>query len=202
MRYPKGYVGRDHETIGSDILAVLAILKMPEHVLGAEEVAKLTAVDPAKWYPVEWLIELMDKIDRHVGHYGLLRMGRMLFKLSHEEKARGTLKSARDLIYALDGMYHRANRGVGIGGWKVLKFEQGYAELEKTTPHHCAMEQGILSAAFSVVGCPVMVSQRECFRAGASACLYTLTSSVTDERWSGPNAADDRRAQNVGERPS
>jgi hypothetical protein len=189
MRRPKGYVGRDHETIGSDLLAVLAILKMPEQVLGAEEVEKLTAVEPNKWYPVGWMLELMAKLDERVGHYGLVRMGRMLFKLSHEEKVRASAKSARDIVYALDGMYRHANRGGGIGGWKVLKFESGYAELEKTTPHHCAMEQGLISAAFSVVGCPVMVSQSECFRTGASACLYTLSSSVTDERWGGIDAA-------------
>src|SRR5580704_2713856 len=99
MRHPKGYLGRDHETIGSDILAVLAILKMPEHVLGAEEVKRLTAVDPAKWYPIGWLLDLMDKLDQQVGHYGLVRMGRMLFKLSHEEKVRAVAKSARDIIY-------------------------------------------------------------------------------------------------------
>jgi hypothetical protein len=202
MRRPKGYVGRDHETIGSDILAVLAILKMPEHVLGADEVKRLTAVDPAGWYPIEWLLDLMDRLDKQVGHYGLLRMGRMLFKLSHEDNLRaGGPRSARDLVYALDGMYHHANRGVGIGGWKVLKFEQGSAELEKTTPHHCVMEQGLLSAAFSAVGCPVMVSQRECFRTGASACLYTLSSTVTDETWSGIDAAGDRRAEKAGQRP-
>jgi hypothetical protein len=43
-------------------------------------------------------------------------------------------------------MYHHANRGTGIGGWKVLRFDAGYAELEKMTPHHCVMEQGILSS--------------------------------------------------------
>ena len=29
----------------------------------------------------------------------------------------------------------------------MLGFEPGKAELEKTTPHHCVMEEGIFSAA-------------------------------------------------------
>ena len=34
-RKPRGYLGKGHETIGSDILAVMQMLKMPEQVLGA-----------------------------------------------------------------------------------------------------------------------------------------------------------------------
>jgi hypothetical protein len=97
-------------------------------------------------------------------------------------------RSAADVIYGIDGMYHHANRGSAIGGWKVLRFDPGYAELEKTTPHHCVMEQGILSGALAAVKCPGIVSQKQCFRQGADACLYVISSSFTDERWSGGGA--------------
>jgi len=184
-RKPKGYLGVNHETIGSDILAVYQILKMPEQVLGQDEAQRLAAVNPEAWYPIEWLLELMDKLDRHVGHYGLMRMGRTLFKLSHQERVTQVAKCARDIIYGIDGMYHHANRGRQIGGWRVLKFDPGDAELEKTTPHHCVMEQGILAEALSAVGCPGIVSQRQCFRQGADCCIYTITSSFVDARWAG-----------------
>lgn len=183
-RRPRGYVGRDHETIGSDIIAVYRILKLPEQVLGVAEVARLKAVDPTRWYPIEWLLELMEKLDASLGHYGLLRMGRTLFDLSHRERVVSTARSASDIIHGIDGMYHHANRGQGIGGWKVVRFEPGFAELEKTTPHHCVMEQGILSAGLAAVGCPGLISQRECFRQGADACVYTISSSFVDARWS------------------
>ncbi len=185
MRRPKGYVGRGHETLGADLLAILSILKMPEQVLGVDEVKRLAAVEPGQWYPIEWLLDLMETLDKQVGRYGLLQMGRALFKLSHEEGVRAHVTSARDLLDGIDAMYHRNNRGSGIGGWKVLTFAPGSAEVEKTTPHHCAMEQGLLSAAFAVIGCPVSVSQPACFREGAPACLYAITSTVTDERWTG-----------------
>jgi hypothetical protein len=115
-------------------------------------------------------------------------MGRTLFTMSHEERVKTVAKSARDIIYGIDGMYHHANRGTQIGGWKVTRFEPGYAELEKTTPHHCVMEQGILTQALTAVGCPGIVSQLGCFRKGADRCTYTVTSSFTDERWSGAPA--------------
>ena len=184
-RRPRGYLGKGHETIGSDILAVLQILKMPEQVLGAEEVRKLSAVRMDGWYPIEWLLDLMDKVDKELGQYGLLQMGRRLFALSHEERLVQVARSAADVIYGIDGMYHHANRGSGIGGWKVLRFDPGYAELEKTTPHHCVMEQGILSGALAAVKCPGIVSQKQCFRQGADSCLYVVSSSFTDERWFG-----------------
>ncbi len=187
-RKPRGYVGTGHETIGSDILSVLQILKMPDQVLGADEVRKLAQVEMDGWYPIEWLLDLMDKVDKELGHYGLLQMGRRLFALSHEERLVQVARSAADVIYGIDGMYHHANRGTAIGGWKVLRFDAGYAELEKTTPHHCVMEQGILSGALSAVKCPGIVSQKQCFRQGADACLYVISSSFTDERWYGNRA--------------
>jgi len=184
-RRPRGYTGRQHETIGSDILSVLRVLKLPEQVLGAEACRRLKDVTPSGWYPIELLLDMMDQLDRSVGHYGLLRMGRTLFDMSHKERVLQVATAARDIIEGIDGMYHHANRGVGIGGWKVLRFEPGYAELEKTTPHHCVMEQGILSAGLAAVGCPGLVSQRQCFRNGADTCVYTISSSFTDEKWFG-----------------
>ena len=188
-RKPRGYIGKGHETIGSDIISVMQILKMPEQVLGAEEVKKLARVEMDGWYPIEWLLDLMEKVDKELGHYGLLQMGRKLFALSHEERLIQVARSAADVIYGIDGMYHHANRGVGIGGWKVLRFDPGYAELEKTTPHHCVMEQGSLSGALAAVKCPGIVSQKQCFRQGADACLYVISSSFTDERWFGNRVA-------------
>jgi hypothetical protein len=183
-RRPRGYRGVDHETVGSDLVSILHCLKFPEQVLGADEFARLKQVDPSGWYPIQWLLDLMDTLGARVGHYGLIAMGRSLFKLSHEEQAKKVLKSAHDVIHGLDGMYHHANRGTDIGGWKVVRFQKGLAELEKTTPHHCVMEQGILSAAFDMVGCPAMITQPECFRSGAELCRYSITSVVTDQRWS------------------
>ena len=112
-------------------------------------------------------------------------MGRTLFKLSHEKRVLESAKSARDILYGLDAMYHFANRGERIGGWAVTAFEPGHAVLEKTTPHHCMMEQGLLSAALAAVGCPSSVEQPRCFRTGSDACVFEITSTVTDERWSG-----------------
>ena len=185
IRRPRGYAGIDHQTIGSDILSVFRILKLPEQVLGPEAAKKIAEIDPDGWYPIGQLLELMDKLDHDLGHYGLLQMGRMIFKLSHQERVLEVAKSARDIVYGIDGMYRHANRGRNIGGWKVTRFEPGYAELEKNTPHHCVMEQGILSAALSAVGCPGTVDQRECFRKGADLCIYTISSAYTDQRWYG-----------------
>jgi hypothetical protein len=184
-RLPKGYVGQRHETLGSDILAVVKILKLPDQVLGAEEANKLSRVDPNGWYPIAWLLDLMDKLEAHVGRYALLRMGRTLFDLSHRERVVEVARSARDIVYGIDEMYHYANRGVGIGGWKVVRFDAGHAELEKNTPHHCVMEQGILTEALFAVGCPSNVEQKGCFRDGAGQCTFIVTSSFTDERWWG-----------------
>jgi hypothetical protein len=176
-RRPRGYLGADHVTIGSDILAVLAVLKFPDHLLGAAEANKLRGVSPNEWYPIAWLLDLMEAIDQHVGHHGLLQMGRALFKLSHEQRVLKVARSARDILYGIDGMYRVANRGDRIGGWQVLVFQPGRAELDKTTPHHCVMEQGLLTGALNAVGCHGLVSQQQCFRQGADSCVYTVTAS-------------------------
>lgn len=161
------------------------MLKLPEQVLGEVEAQRLKAVQPDRWYPIEWLLSLMKVVDEKFGFYGLVGLGRRVFKESHEKKARDQLKSGRDLVYGIDSMYHTTNRGADIGGWHVRKFELGYAELEKTTPHHCSMGQGILSAGFISLGTPVTISQSQCFREGADSCIYTIHSPVVSEKWTG-----------------
>lgn len=87
------------------------------------------------------------------------------------------------MLGGFDGLYNRANRGEAIGGWKVLAFKPGCARLEKTTPHHCALEEGIVTAALACVGVPATVSQEQCFRRGADSCIFVMTSVVVDQRW-------------------
>lgn len=183
IRRPRGYFGEDHETIGSDILSVLRILKLPEQVLGKEEADRLKTIRADGWYPIGWLLDLMDILEAHVGPYGLMQMGRKLFEMSHKDRVLEVATCAKDIIYGLDGMYHHANRGRGIGGWRVTKFEPGLAELEKNTPHHCVMEQGILTEALLAVGCASNVSQTQCFRDGAPTCIYKITSAFVDLHW-------------------
>jgi predicted hydrocarbon binding protein len=47
------------------------------------------------------------------------------------------------------------------------------------------MEQGIFSEALCSVGCPVTVIQTRCHRRGANCCVFRITSSITDTRWTG-----------------
>lgn len=183
---PKGYVGHRHETIGSDILSIAQILKLPEQTLGPERAAKLARVKADKWYPIGDLLELMDALHASVGDVGLIRMGRSLFDLSHKANLQKVASSARQVLYMFDDLYHYANRGEKIGGWHVLSFEAGHAELENTTPHHCMMEQGIMTAALSAVGCPSTVGQSQCIRRGDhDCCIFTVSSMFTDARWNG-----------------
>jgi lipase chaperone LimK len=190
-RKPRGYVGVGHETIGSDILAVDGAIKAlaqsettVKRILGDEQRAFLASVKASEWYPIEKLLTLMDAVEKHLGRFGLIKMGRTLFKLSHEARVAELAKSARDIIYKFDDFYHYANRGKDIGGWQVVSFTSQRAELEKTTPHHCAMEEGILAQALQAVGAPSVVSQSRCFREGADACLFVI-SPAGRGRWDG-----------------
>ena len=195
-RWPKGYLGRNHETIGSDVLAVLKSLqhlvgdgddkasqRMVQQVLGTDDVARLTKLDPNGWYPIGWLLDLMDTLDAKVGRFALLKMGRTLFRMSHQERAVKTFHSGWDIIHGFDDLYRHANRGEQIGGWRVLSFGEDRAELEKTTPHHCAMEEGIMAQALAAVGAPAVVNQKSCFRQGADACHFVILSSSAESRW-------------------
>lgn len=189
QRLPREYVGTQHETIGSDILAVLKVLKNPDEVLGTAGAARLAAIDPEGWYPISMLLELMNTLEQHLGLHGLQQLGRTLFKLSHERRTKQEAQSAADIVFGIDGMYHYANRGIDIGGWKVVGFQPGKAMLVKNTPHHCAMEQGILDEALRLVGAPAQISQLECFRKGADVCRYQLKSAINDARWMGGRPA-------------
>lgn len=185
IRRPRGYYGEDHTTLGSDILTVLKILKMPEQVLGKREADRLKDIQPSGWYPIEWFLGVMEIMEAHVGKYGLMQMGRKLFETSHKQRVMLTATCAKDILYALDGMYHHSNRGRGIGGWQVLKFGAGVAELEKNTAHHCVMEQGMLTEGLLAVGCACNVVQTRCFLDGADTCIFQVTSAFVDKHWTG-----------------
>ena len=64
-----------------------------------------------------------------------------------------------------------------------LEFKPGHAELEKTTPHHCVMEEGILEEALRTLGVTAKIEQKACFRKGAEACRFVITSAITDIAW-------------------
>lgn len=188
MRFPKGYRGIRHETIGSDVLALTHAVLMPEVVLGRERCESLRAIVSTTWYPIATLLEPLEYLDQRLGADSLRKIGQTLFALSHEERVRAALTCAEDVIYGIDTMYHAANRGKEIGGWRVVASVPGRAELEKTTPHHCVMEEGILEAALRTLQVPATIYQSECFRRGADACRFVITSHITDVRWSGKKA--------------
>src|SRR5262245_26296531 len=100
----RGYMGRNHETIGSDIQAVLRSLTFPRSVLGDGLTDTIEAMGPNEWYPIATLLDLMDVLEQKLGETGLRKLGRALFKTSHEERARHVLRSARDVCYGIDGM--------------------------------------------------------------------------------------------------
>jgi hypothetical protein len=182
---PRGYVGSNHETIGSDVLSLYRALLMPQQILGEDVAERIAAMDPNAWYPIAELLDPLEQLADKLGPAALRKIGRELFALSHEQRARELLYSARDVVFSLDTMYRAANRGEQIGGWKVLAFEPGVCELEKTTPHHCALEEGIIRAAMQMVGIPVDIEQPVCLREGADHCRIVIRSSITDARWSG-----------------
>jgi len=185
MHLPREYVGRNHETLGSDILAVLKAVTLPERTLGPDLAKRLQAVRPDQWYPIGLLLEAFEVLAEKLGDYGLHHVGWELFKLSHADSVRANVRSAHQLLHGFHSIYRNVNRGQGIGGWKVLTFEPGLAVMEKTTPHHCKVEEGIMEEAMRTLGIRVEVNQSQCLRKGAAACHFVLRSPVTDERWNG-----------------
>ena len=184
-RVPRGYRGIRHETIGSDILALPDAILMPEALLGRERLTRLMRVDRDRWYPIEDLLEAFEHLDGRLGPESMRKVGYSLFALSHESAVRAVCRTARHVLHGLDGMYHRANRGDAIGGWRVLAYDDRQALLEKTTPHHCVVEEGILEAALRAIGVPATIHQTVCFRKGADACRFVVSSRVSAERWHG-----------------
>jgi hypothetical protein len=186
---PRGYVGINHETLGADLLAVLSTVRAPEDVLGTEVYVELRSLDPAAWYPIDMLLELLDYLQQRAGRAALVKMGRQLFRDSHAQRVAPEVSSAGDVIFGFDGWYRHANRGEQIGGWVVKRFSPGVAVLEKTTPHLCSLEQGILIEALRLARAESLIVQPQCFHQGAESCIFEIHSAVRDARWMGAYAA-------------
>ncbi len=182
-RRPRNYVGLNHTTRGSSILAVLGAVHAPESALGPDLTRRVQEVQPEGWYPIDLLLQVFEALEAKLGRPALVAMGWTIVQNHHAEKIRASLHSARELLHGMDALYHAANRGHRIGGWEVLRFDPGEAELEKTTPHHCAVEEGILEEALRTIGVRGEIVQTACFRQSAEACRYTIRSPVRDGRW-------------------
>ncbi len=185
-RKPKGYVGINHTTRGGDILAVLQTIHLPAQTLGADLAARIKNVKEDAWYPIAEMLEMLERLDQKLGSFHLRQVGWTIFNRYHKEAVIAHFSNARQLIEAFDSMYHQANKGTQIGGYKVLSFEPGRAVLEKATPHHCLMEEGIVEESLRAINVPAKVSQTKCFRKGDEVCHFVVETSITDERWDSP----------------
>ena len=72
----------------------------------------------------------------------MIKVGRALFKMTHEEQVVRTVKNVRQLFDSFDAIYRTANRGDQIGGWEVVSFSSARAELDKATPWARARVRG------------------------------------------------------------
>lgn len=188
-----------HEVVGADILAVRRAVEFLSNsastkttsmyvrtVLGNALTERLEQVEAERWYPVSVMLEMERALDDKLGASGLRRMGRAIFKHDLSEKTRAHMKSVRECMYALDAMYRTHNRGSNLGSWTVRTFTEARAELVKTTPHNCLMEEGILIEACATFDVAVVVTQPECVRNGEPHCLYIVTPTTLDSpKWGG-----------------
>ena len=170
-------------------MALLRTLRFPEQVLGAELAGRLAALDPRGWYPIGMLLEVLELLEKRGGRASVVQTGRQLFRDSHQARVTPSFKSAGDVVFGMDGMFHHANRGTDIGGWDIRRFGPGMAVMRKTTPHHCALEEGILYEALHVVGTDVLIVQEHCKRNSSPWCELELRSAVRDHRWMGHHPA-------------
>lgn len=181
------YDNPTHETLGSDLLAVLNTLKFPAEVLGKYWAERLQGIESSHWYPVSIHLELQQQVLHRAGRASLVLMGRQQFRDTHHGRLAPVLNSAADVLTRVDHMYRHANRGQKIGGWELLELGPGRAALKKNTPHHCALEEGLLHEALESVGAVSLIAQPACVLMGAKSCELAVSSHVTDERWLGPH---------------
>lgn len=76
-------MGLQHETIGSDVIAVLDVINLPELVLGKERADALKKIEASKWYPLSTLEDPVEGLHQRVGDASLLQIGSELLRISH-----------------------------------------------------------------------------------------------------------------------
>jgi predicted hydrocarbon binding protein len=61
--------------------------------------------------------------------------------------------------------------------------DDSHALLEKSTPHVCYLEEGIVAEALATVGCGAMVTQTRCLREGHDLCVFEVRPVAGPETW-------------------
>ena len=182
-RFPKGYLGFDHVTRGGDLLAVLDAIIGPDFILGATLAQKIRKLKPDEWVPIALLMELYEKLSEKLGPYHMKQVGWTIVKRYHASDVLKRFHSAEEVVYALDALYRQGNRGTAIGGWKVTLFTPTRCEMEKTTPHHCGMEEGIVEEMMRTLGISTTVYQTDCLRKGSDLCRFVIEPKGSNPPW-------------------
>lgn len=182
-RVPRGYEGWNHETLGSDLIATFAAVNAVDPRFSEHWMPLVKTLDAHGWYPIDVLLALGIAAEERFGSELLVRIGEEIFARSHAATFRSSAATVADVAYGIDGMYRAANRGKGLGGWRVIEFTEGRALIEKTTPHPCQIEEGILGAACATLSVPVAISQTQCVRHDHDACWFALRALGPTSHW-------------------
>jgi hypothetical protein len=182
-RVARGYEGWNHETLGSDLIATFAAVNAVDPRFSEHWMPLVKTLDAQTWYPIDVLLALGFAAEERFGPELLQCIGREIFQRSHAATFRRSAATIADLAFGIDAMYRTANRGEDIGGWRVLEFADGRTLIEKTTPHPCGIEEGILGAACASLGVAARITQVRCVREGDDTCRFELCAETPSTRW-------------------
>ncbi len=163
------------ETRGTNILAVQSKIINPKMIFEGITDYNYDDVQPDKCYPMKKFTLLTDYIEEKLSVTLLKNIGTGIIP---EMKKAGIFPNwtAEEFLKAMPHVYLDANRGAGIGQWKVISEEKNHTVLENTTMHNCTLEERVLMGGLKAFGAKYMkINQTECMKKRDNRCLFDIT---------------------------
>jgi hypothetical protein len=137
---------------------------------------EVMAIDPAKFYPLDLYVDLVEFINRKLSRQVILKIGRSVAReVIRESLSKMNLRNAGEAIRAVQQAHEHFCRPA-VGEFRVTS-ETGTAIVVRyTAPYDCVLQEGLfLEIALAYGNSLANIEHRECRRRGAQACVYQIS---------------------------
>lgn len=131
-------------------------------------------IDPGRWYPAHWAVEIYYAIESQIGRAALIAVGRRMIETAPFPPG---IDSVRSVLQSLDAAYKMNVRG-GAPGRITCEFDDDHsAFLEWSTWGPCALNVGIIEGCCARFGAEALIEHGAsgCMDSGAPSCTYRVS---------------------------
>lgn len=137
--------------------------------------AELSELEDRVFYPLSLYLELCDYLEKRLGMYAWLRVGRRMAVAVMQTAFPAALSSVEEAIAQIDEAHKIFCRPL-VGAFQLVERGPRRIVIRYTAPYNCTLQEGLFyEVALRYGASDASVSHTPCRRNGAEACHFEIT---------------------------